>query len=87
MLYFGSPACEKCIKFYSQLSKEMPLSKSNFQFVNGDDLDNKEVQDLCDLHKVDEYPHVKIYVGEELIYEKIGDLSINEIRNKMTSGN
>ncbi len=86
MLYFGSPSCEKCVRYYIQLKNQTPLNKKNFRFVNGDDFDNKEIQSLCDLHNVDEYPHVKIFREEECIYEQIGELNLLDIINTMESG-
>lgn len=83
MLYFGSPSCHKCIVSLSAISGIISLNENNFKFVNGDDFENEETQKLCDDHNVDEYPHVKIFLLGEVIYEKIGDLNIQEVVDNM----
>ena len=85
MLFFGSPSCDRCIRYQVLLSKELTLHENNFKYVNGDDFDNKEIQDLCDYHNVDEYPHVKIYALNRCIYEEIADLNVKEIVRIMTN--
>lgn len=83
MLFFGSPACDKCVRYKVALSKEIDLNVNNFTFINGDDLENAEVQKFCDQHNVDEYPHVKIYVLNKCIHEEVGDLNIQKIVGHM----
>ena len=84
MMYFGSPSCEKCISYYNRLSKLISLNSKNFRFINGDDFDDKDTQNLCDQHNVNEYPHVKIYILNKCVYEEVGELNIQEICKKMT---
>jgi len=83
MLFFGSPDCYKCIKALSDISRRVTLDERNFQYINGDDFDNEEIQRLCDKHEVDEYPHVEIYVNGDLKYREIGNLDIEEISDRM----
>jgi len=84
MLYFGSPSCEKCIRFLARIGERVKLDERNFRFINGDDFENEETQALCDKHEVDDYPHVKIFVNGELKYEEVGDLDVHEIGDRMT---
>ena len=83
MLYFGSPNCHNCITSLAAIRKRVFLDDKNFQFINGDDFDNEEIQKLCDSHGVDEYPHIQIYLNGELVYEEIGKLDIDEICERM----
>lgn len=85
MLYFGSPSCHKCIESLVKIRRSVDLNESNFKFINGDDLSNDEVQKFCDEHGVDEYPHIKIYLRGELMFEQIGDLDTKEISERMTN--
>ena len=70
---FGSNDCEKC----KELLRDLQLYKMNFVFVDANDDKNQE---LCDLHDVDELPHVQVIRNKNILAQYIGSESVLQIR-------
>ena len=61
--FFGSPTCEDCLQFYVLLSKY----EIDYEYINALDEDEL-IQAFCDLHEVDELPHIQFLSDKGNIY-------------------
>ena len=73
ILFFASTNCKKCKAILKAIKKSGLLSSSELIYIDAFD-DNK--QDFCDEHNVDELPHIKVYLGEKVVYEAISECNI-----------
>ena len=76
VLFFGNKIkCKHCQVLYALLQRQkFDFSNQKYKYI---DAFADDTQDFCDLHKVDAIPHIKIFDGENLVYEEFGQLKGN----------
>ena len=74
IIFFGAEDCDQCkigLKRL-ELSKVVEREDVDFYFIDCNNTSD-EMEELLDSHGVDKFPHVKIYDGEELLFECVGN--------------
>ena len=73
--FFGSSNCKDCLQIFVCLEKY----QVNYEYVDGHDIENDDVYNLCEDQNVDELPHLQIVNNfNEVIGEHIGPLNEKE---------
>ena len=81
LLFFGADTCKKCGVLLRDIKKKKIDKLASLIYI--DAFDNNR-QEICDEHAVDELPHIKIYDGNKLAYESIGNWDIRAIEDICT---
>ena len=70
--FFGSPTCKDCLKIFVILEK----FQVDYKYIDGHDIENDEVYNMCEEHNVEELPHLQFLDdNNKIIVEHIGPLT------------
>jgi len=77
MLFFASQNCRKCNVILNAIKQSGIDKLVSLEYIDAfDDAHEK----FCDKHDVDELPHIKIYNGDKLVYESVGQCDLSDIK-------
>ena len=81
--FFGSPTCSSCHELLEKIGECNLELQDTDEFCLIDALSDEQ-DEFCDLHKVDELPHVKlVFNNGTLIYEQAGLFDPQIIKDMM----
>ncbi len=73
--FFGSSDCKDCLKVFVILEK----SQVSYEYIDGHDIENDEVYNMCEEQNVDELPHLQFLDDQDnIIIEHIGPIDDEE---------
>ena len=76
MLFFASDECKKCKAVLEAIRRSGVSKLVKFEYVDAFDDEN---DDICDLHGVDDLPHIKVFNGNSLIFESVGQCDLRKL--------
>ncbi len=73
--FFGSSNCKDCLQIFVWLEQYC----IDYEYVDGHDIENDDVYNMCEEQNVDELPHLQtINNSNEVISEHIGPIEEKE---------
>jgi hypothetical protein len=74
--FFGSSECLDCLEVFVLLEK----FQIDYDYYDGQDIENEEVYNMCEEHDVEELPHLQFLDdNENIVTEHIGAMTEEEL--------